>query len=350
MTEQPTRSEIEWALIAVRHACPPLIAQIIEFAARQYLASLDASAPKDVVQVSKGVFAQGYGLAGSPKDGTRELTPRFVTDWEAREYEREHPGRKAIGPSDASPPVPQEMATRELPDNLRIPLHSLKADARYLFGRVAQDKDVASIMADSVLERLSQIETACYQLANPPVPQEGVSEFMLEAAMDAYRYDEEAHGHRDKMRSAVKAVAAPLLEENARLRAALPSYGCWKQLSEAHARIKELEYSMHLTDGVRDEAEARVKELEAFIQHNTAPYPKDVAPLLEENARLRQIADGILTPCRLTRLEKLDAAEAENKLLWRAVRSADGYIDSDASIVEWQVDRRALALAEKEKK
>lgn len=62
----------------------------------------------------------------------------------------------------------------ELPDDLRVPLHSLQADIKYLFGRVAVDGSVASAMAESVLERLSQIETAAYRLANPlPQPQQG---------------------------------------------------------------------------------------------------------------------------------------------------------------------------------
>lgn len=57
---------------------------------------------------------------------------------------------------------------QELPDDLRVPLHSLQADTRYLFGRVAADGTVAGMMADSVLDRLSQIESALYHhfLAN----------------------------------------------------------------------------------------------------------------------------------------------------------------------------------------
>jgi hypothetical protein len=51
----------------------------------------------------------------------------------------------------------------ELPEDIATPLISLQADVRYLFGRVAQDPDVASMMADSVLERLSQLETALYK-------------------------------------------------------------------------------------------------------------------------------------------------------------------------------------------
>lgn len=69
----------------------------------------------------------------------------------------------------------------ELPDALRLPLHSLQADTRYLFGRVvAADGAVASMMADSVLNRLSQIETACYNLflapADPGAGRDGVIE------------------------------------------------------------------------------------------------------------------------------------------------------------------------------
>lgn len=51
----------------------------------------------------------------------------------------------------------------ELPEDIATPLISIQADARYLFARVAQDPDVASMMADSVLERLSQLETALYK-------------------------------------------------------------------------------------------------------------------------------------------------------------------------------------------
>lgn len=55
----------------------------------------------------------------------------------------------------------------DLPDDIRIPLHSLQADIAYLFGRVALDKYIASPMADSVLDRLSQIETGIYRLMAP---------------------------------------------------------------------------------------------------------------------------------------------------------------------------------------
>lgn len=54
----------------------------------------------------------------------------------------------------------------KLPDDLREPLHSLQADLDWLFARVAADGSVASIMRDSVSNRLSQIETAFYRLAN----------------------------------------------------------------------------------------------------------------------------------------------------------------------------------------
>lgn len=52
----------------------------------------------------------------------------------------------------------------ELPVDLREPLHSLQADMRQLLGRVADDSSVAGMVAESVLERLSQIETACYAI------------------------------------------------------------------------------------------------------------------------------------------------------------------------------------------
>jgi hypothetical protein len=96
--------------------------------------------------------------AGSPVEGPR--------DGEGT------PSRDAAAPDDAGNEHGAETVGRvapagELPDNLRIPLHSLQADVGYLFGRVAADGSVASMMASSVLERLSLIETAALRLANP---------------------------------------------------------------------------------------------------------------------------------------------------------------------------------------
>lgn len=45
-----------------------------------------------------------------------------------------------------------------LPDDIRIPLHSLQADIGYLFGRVAADGSCASAMERSVRDRLKEIE------------------------------------------------------------------------------------------------------------------------------------------------------------------------------------------------
>lgn len=54
------------------------------------------------------------------------------------------------------------MTTHQLPDDLRVPLHSLQADIPYLLGRVASDGSASSIARESIENRLSQIETACY--------------------------------------------------------------------------------------------------------------------------------------------------------------------------------------------
>lgn len=59
---------------------------------------------------------------------------------------------------------------RELPDDLREPLHSLQADLDWLFARVACDGSMAGPLKESVRNRLSQIESAAYRLANPPLP------------------------------------------------------------------------------------------------------------------------------------------------------------------------------------
>lgn len=52
------------------------------------------------------------------------------------------------------------IAPSEVTEEIRVPLHSLQADVDYLFGRVAADGSCASVMAASVKERLSQVETA----------------------------------------------------------------------------------------------------------------------------------------------------------------------------------------------
>jgi len=50
---------------------------------------------------------------------------------------------------------------RELPDDIRVPLHSLSADAPTLFGRVAANGAEAEMMATAVRHRCLLIEEAC---------------------------------------------------------------------------------------------------------------------------------------------------------------------------------------------
>lgn len=58
----------------------------------------------------------------------------------------------------------------DLPDDLRLPLHSLQADVKYLIGRVLQDKETADMISENILQRLSHIEEAAYRLnAKTPV-------------------------------------------------------------------------------------------------------------------------------------------------------------------------------------
>lgn len=48
----------------------------------------------------------------------------------------------------------------EIPEDIRIPLHELQADIRYLFGRVSADSSVAGEMAESASVKLRAIEAA----------------------------------------------------------------------------------------------------------------------------------------------------------------------------------------------
>jgi len=54
----------------------------------------------------------------------------------------------------------QDEKTPGLLDEIRVPLHSLQADIGYLFGRVAADGSCADAMAQSVRDRLNEIERA----------------------------------------------------------------------------------------------------------------------------------------------------------------------------------------------
>lgn len=54
----------------------------------------------------------------------------------------------------------------ELPDELRVPLHSLQADLDFLFARLDEGDDVRAMVKDSIRNRLSQIEYAAYCLVN----------------------------------------------------------------------------------------------------------------------------------------------------------------------------------------
>jgi hypothetical protein len=56
------------------------------------------------------------------------------------------------------------MTSAELPDDIRVPLNELQADAKYLFGRVAENPACKEAMQDSVIVRLSSIETAARKL------------------------------------------------------------------------------------------------------------------------------------------------------------------------------------------
>lgn len=55
---------------------------------------------------------------------------------------------------------------KELPDDLREPLHSLQADLDWLLARITTEPDFVPLARDSIGNRLSQIETAAYRLVN----------------------------------------------------------------------------------------------------------------------------------------------------------------------------------------
>ena len=76
------------------------------------------------------------------------------------------------------------MSDDNFPDDLRIPLNELQADAKYLIGRVMQDAESGPMIATAILEKLSQIESASYRAilgSNPP------ADDLLRQAIEALR-------------------------------------------------------------------------------------------------------------------------------------------------------------------
>lgn len=77
----------------------------------------------------------------------------------------------------------------ELPDSVRIPLHSLQADLGYLIGRVIADSSCGPMIIQSMRERLDQIEAYVRSsLASPVFGMAGVREALEECASRC-RYD-----------------------------------------------------------------------------------------------------------------------------------------------------------------
>jgi hypothetical protein len=143
-------------------------------------------------------------------------------------------------------PVAEEAVTRmsiaeaakalehvELPDDLRLPLHSLQADLGWLFGRVADDGSMASMCEDSARSRLSQIESACYRIAfvHPaPLPEQGDADDLVRRLRrqvdiqieDNLVYIQAADALMDEAATAIstlRAKAAELEKERERLAA-----------------------------------------------------------------------------------------------------------------------------------
>ncbi len=58
----------------------------------------------------------------------------------------------------------------ELPDDVRVPLHSLQADVGYLIGRVQADGSCGSEIAASIISRLTAIEMAVLRLRSQGAP------------------------------------------------------------------------------------------------------------------------------------------------------------------------------------
>lgn len=63
------------------------------------------------------------------------------------------------------PEKPEAVETGELPDDMRCPLHSLRADMDYLVARIRKaDDEEAGLLKHSIQSRLSQIEEAAYRM------------------------------------------------------------------------------------------------------------------------------------------------------------------------------------------
>jgi CHAT domain-containing protein len=91
-----------------------------------------------------------------PTQDMQERAKRIYEDLQEGQFLRERSVdiiATALAQSNAEP-----VASAGLTEAVRVPLHELQADMKYLFSRVAADGSVADVMADSVLAKLAKIE------------------------------------------------------------------------------------------------------------------------------------------------------------------------------------------------
>jgi len=70
----------------------------------------------------------------------------------------------ADGVAPYEPVIEGDVTNSELPDDLRIPLHELQADASYLVGRVAVDGSMGGMILQVLETKLSHVAEASYRL------------------------------------------------------------------------------------------------------------------------------------------------------------------------------------------
>lgn len=121
------------------------------------------------------------------------------------------------------------MATdqKALPDDIRVPLDELHADAGYMFGRVAADGSVASLMAETARAKLDALKEAILAALSPPTVAgtfaEGVVEAVARAIFDTFVRIQGVQGTWEEM-------------VEARARDDMPTAKRWHELAFAEAR------------------------------------------------------------------------------------------------------------------
>lgn len=236
-------------------------------------------------------------------------------------------------------------ANAELPDDIRVPLHSLQADVGYLIGRVQADGSCGSAIATSIKERLSAIEMGIDRLRAPPLPvaPEEYATALQEIATLAGKFDDERHqGH------AAVAMLGRIAQKALSAAPQPPAVGAATDVAQLLTDMAEFGVKAGIYTGVLI-AYAEQRGIgfthptvgEVWAKHQSAldaavaAETERITKLIEDRlAQARAAADGLVaevdaqdvpsTKGQRMAATVLDARAAENLIILEAIRSSLG--------------------------